>query len=524
MIYENKLLLKNKSTYKLTLSTFKYGINTETDENSLPYKYAKVTYNYIFKRGALQTGIGFDELYLPETTDENPEMRKMFVEGTFTQLNKLWLFPFYNTTYNVRDNMLVLSHDNKVKFANIISIDPGFFNIDITNQLAFTSEPNAVYYNINGNDVMLITSATDGMYVFHPTSIATLDSNAPKIISICRHYERVFAIEEGKRNKLLFSANLDPTNWTGENEAGYIEIIDDRGCLEKVVSFNDYVYIFKQYGISRLSAYGDQTEFNLSSVFVTSGKIYGNSVCVCGDRIMFLSRDGIYSFNGYSATKLSLNIESLFAENNDNCCCAYHNGKYYLGCRLKYDDGEVIGCEGYTGGYVNNSLIELDLKTGDISLTRGVDLKSLCSIEYETVNKLAVLFNNEHKKKLGEMNHSGKVFGTALKKVWASSYSNLGFPDKIKKIEKVTLLTKEDCVVKIKTDVEEKSFEVKGKDVTSVFYPNLKGEMFQFKIETIGSLADISAPEITFGISRWQFPQRKPRRQLKTKTFKILIT
>ncbi len=163
MIYENKLLLKNKSTYKLTLSTFKYGINTETDENSLPYKYAKVTYNYIFKRGALQTGIGFDELYLPETTDENPEMRKMFVEGTFTQLNKLWLFPFYNTTYNVRDNMLVLSHDNKVKFANIISIDPGFFNIDITNQLAFTSEPNAVYYNINGNDVMLITSATDGM-------------------------------------------------------------------------------------------------------------------------------------------------------------------------------------------------------------------------------------------------------------------------------------------------------------------------------------------------------------------------
>ena len=66
MFYQNSLLLKNKSTYKLSLSTFKNGINTEIEENSLPFKYAKVTYNYNFKRGALQTGHGFDDLYLPE--------------------------------------------------------------------------------------------------------------------------------------------------------------------------------------------------------------------------------------------------------------------------------------------------------------------------------------------------------------------------------------------------------------------------------------------------------------------------
>lgn len=503
MIYKNELLLKNKITKKLSLSTFKHGINTETDESSLPYNYAKVSYNYNFNRGELKTGTGFKILTLPQTNTANATMRELQILDEYTNLNKLWLFPYYDTTFNYRDHMLVLSFDNLVEYVKIIGINPVFSNIDLNGTLQFTSEPSAVYYNINGTDVMLVSSPTDGMFKFQPATSSELLASAPKIISICRHYERVFAIEEGKRNKLVFSANLDPTNWDMNlDNAGYIEIIDDRGCLQKVVSFNDYVYIFKEYGISRLSAYGDQSEFSLSSMFVTSGKIYGNSVCVCGDRIMFLARDGIYSFDGYSATKLSLNIESMFEDNNDKCCSAYHNGKYYLGCRLKYDDSEVVGCEAYDGGYINNSLIELDLKTGDISLTRGVDLKDMCSIEYETVNKLAVLFNNEHKQKLGEMDASGAIFGVPLKKIWTSPYTNLGYPNKIKKITKFTLVAKENCKVIIKTDLETKTFEVKGKNSTSVIYPNLKGEMFQFSLETDGSFASIACPEITIDISR----------------------
>lgn len=503
MIYKNELLLKNKTTKKLSLSTFKHGVNTETDESSLPYSYAKVAYNYKFNRGELKTGIGFKTLTLPQTNDSNSVMRELQIVEDFTKLNKLWLFPYYDTTFNYRDHMLVLSFDNLVEYVKIIGINPVFENIDLAGELVFTSEPSAVYYNIDGTDVMLVSSPTDGMFKFQPTTTSELLESAPKIISICRHYERVFAIEEGKRNKLVFSANLDPTNWDmGLDDAGYIEIIDDRGCLQKVVSFNDYVYIFKEYGISRLSAYGDQSEFSLSSMFVTSGKIYGNSVCVCGDRIMFLARDGIYSFDGYSATKLSLNIESMFEDNNDKCCSAYHNGKYYLGCRLKYDDSEIVGCESYSDGYINNSLIELDLKTGDISLTRGVDLKDMCSIEYETVNKLAVLFNNEHQKILGEMDQSGEIFGTPLKKVWTSPNTNLGYPDKVKKISKFTLVTKQDCKIIIKTDVESKTFDVKGKESTSVIYPNLRGEMFQFSIESCGNTASIACPEITIDVSK----------------------
>ena len=132
--------------------------------------------------------------------------------------------------------------------------------------------------------------------------------------------------------------------------------------LNRVVSFNDYVYVFRDFGVARVSAYGDQTNFSVSQLFISSAKIYGNSVCVCGDRIMFLSRDGIMSFDGYTTQKLNLGIESLLINvTNENCSSLYYNGKYYLALKLNFDDGEQIGCESYNEGYINNAIIEVDL-------------------------------------------------------------------------------------------------------------------------------------------------------------------
>lgn len=500
MIYENKLLLKKSGIYKLSLSSFRNGINTETDENSLPYKYAKLAYNFSFKRGALQTGLGFDILKFPRDYDGGVEREMKFLYPP-DQIKKIWLYPFYYNPDKRNVYILMLSYDSAVYYAQVVSINPYFDNIDY--DITFTSDPNALYYHLDGEDVMLVTSATDGLYVFHPTRSSYLNTTAPKMISMCRHYERIFAIEEGKRNKLLFSANLDPTNWNMEIDAGYIEIIDEQGALQRVLSFNDYVYIFKEYGIARLSAYGDQAEFSLSNLYVSSGKIYGNSVCACGDHIMFLARDGIYSFNGLSTNKLSVNIESLLQDiDNENCCSAYHKGKYYVGCRLDYNDGTQVGCESYVDGYVNNTLIEFDLKTGEINLTRGVDLRHLCSVEYGFLNKLVAAFNNEHKSKLGQLTTDGKIFGSVLKKVWMSPNTNLGQPNKKKKVKSFSLITEHDCKVILKTDKESKEFDIEGKDSTSTIYPNITGEMFQFIIESDIEDANISVPEIEIGVSK----------------------
>ena len=46
MFYKKPLLVKNTSNVKLKVSNFAGGVNTEIDENSLPLKYAKLSYNY----------------------------------------------------------------------------------------------------------------------------------------------------------------------------------------------------------------------------------------------------------------------------------------------------------------------------------------------------------------------------------------------------------------------------------------------------------------------------------------------
>ena len=423
--------------------------------------------------------------------------------GDYEKLNKLWLFPYYNTSANYRDHMLLLSYDDVVKYVKIIGINPIFYNIDLAETLTFTSEPNALYYNIDGEDVMLVSSATDGMFTFKPANSSQLLADAPKIISICRHYERVFAIEEGKRNKLVFSANLDPTNWDiSIDDAGYIEIIDDRGCLQKVVSFNDYVYIFKEYGISRLSAYGDQTEFNVSHLFISSVKLYGETVTVCGNKILLLAKDGIHSFDGYSTKKLNLGIDSLFEGVSNECANGlYYNNKYYLACRLNFNDGEKIGCENYEGGYKNNALIELDLSTNEISITRGVDIASMVVLEGENFSKVAVCFNGEHSKKIGELNKSGCVFGQALSKKWVSPKSNMGYPTKVKQIKECFIKTKGPCKIKICTDKQTKEFNVMPKEVSQRIKLGMTGEQIEvsFMSDYLGETL-ISCPQIVLDI------------------------
>ena len=500
MFYKKKLLVKNSDRIKVKISNFAGGVNTQVDENSLPIKCAKLSYNYKMNNGALKTSLGFEPLKFIKNIQSSEERTLQFYDE-ISAVNNVWFYPYYNNAGTQESFVLAVSADSGIYYAQIISSSKYIYNHD--SSISFTSIPNAIYYNLNGNDVMIVSSKTDGLYVMDVVTSHTIDSTAPKISSMCRHYERIFAVDSTDRNRLLFSANMDPTNWDFDiDNAGYINLNDERGALVKVLSFNDYVYIFKEHGISKLSAYGDQTEFAISNLFVSSGKIYGNSVCLCGDRIVFLCQDGVYSFNGYSTSKLSLNIENLFKNvNNDNCCAAYFNGKYYLGLNLNFGDNKQVGCESYAQGYINNALLEIDLKNGDINIVRGIDLKALCAVEFQYVNKLVAAFNGEHKAKLGQLTENGKYFGVDLPKEWISSYSNLGYPNKTKKVKKVNLISKEDCQLTLKTDKEEKTYSIPGSSKTTTVLTNAVGEMFQFKFSSSAE-AEISNAQLELTVSR----------------------
>lgn len=499
MFYPNLKLRKKATSAKVNFTDFQKCMDTSIDEALLPYKTAKMSYNFDVKKGALTNGYGFKELSLPKALIQGE--RKLIPPGE--PIKKMWIYKyFYDTHQAFEPELIFLTESGKLYFACIHDESP--FTLPISEEVIFTSVPNAVNYNLNSNDTLIFCSKEDGMWTYMLNGGVTKIENAPAIISMCLHYERLFAVVGGEQSRLAFSANLDPTDWAEDlSSGGFIEMQDERGRLTKVVSFNDYVYVFREYGVSRVSAYGDQTDFNVSHLFISSVKLYGETVTVCGNKILLLARDGVHSFDGYSTKKLQLGIDDLFKNvENDNACAVYYKNKFLLACKLNFNDGEKVGCENYEGGFTNNALLEIDLSTNEVSITRGVDIASMLVIDDKNVAKVAVCFNGEHACKLGEITNDGLLFDVPLKKCWLSPKSNLGYPTKIKQIKECFIKTKTPCKIKIFTDKEEKEFCVKGSEVSQRVKLNMFGEQIQvgFESEQVGETY-ISCPQITLEIS-----------------------
>lgn len=501
MFIKKHIPSKKTNTYKLEYTSFLSGMNTDLDENLMSSKKAKIYYNFDVKNGALKTGIGFEDLTLPKYDSPNSDQRTILLpQGV--GFNGVWHFKYYSQTDNKKDHFLVYyGDDNKLYWCKLISLFPQSFYVD-QEMSGYPTRPNALQYRLNGVDVMLFTGPTSDMCVWEPESEATIVQNAPKIVSMCLHYDRLFAIVEGERIRLRFSDDLDPTNWeTSTTEGGYIDLIDERGPMSRVVSFNDYVYVFRDFGISRIYAYGDQSDFSVSGVHTSSGKIYGGSVAVCGSQIIYLSKNGLYTFDGVSCQKLNLNIDSLFdGISNENCCSAYLDNKYYLACKLNFNDGQALGCESCQEGYTNNALIELDLESGNINIVRGVDIVSMTAVEEGFISKLICCFGGQYKNRIGQLNHLGTIFGTTLKKVWSSPKSDMGFANSKKIIKKISILTHSNMCIKISTEDKDYEYSLSAKNTPQTLIPNVGGKLVQISFLSNDSSCDISKPEVIVGV------------------------
>ncbi len=501
---EKKLLSGKNVTYKkLNYANFFNGINADFDQYILPVTYSNNTYNFSFVSGALTTGLGISDLKLPATyTLGDKTERVVNFEDKF-EFKASWLF---RKKYEQILGQEGLFYSNYLIFQ---TTSGDFYVYDICTNTEYvkqilninlSSVPVVLNYNLNGEDSVLICSE-EGMWVFNLTSsYATKIENAPQIKSMCLHYERLFAITHNDHNAVWFSDDLNPTNWNVSlNEAGFIKFNDERGMVNKIVSFNDYVYVFRDYGISKITAYAQQTEFSANQLFVSSGKIYGNSVCVCGDKILMLTQNGIYVFDGYSTTKLNLNINKLL-ENTQNpfVQSCYSNGKYYLACNLNFNDGKQIGCE--VGSYNNNVLLELDLNTNTLNILRGVDVRHLNAVADDKVNKVIAFYYSNGKYMLGEVGAFGALHSFVLPKCWTSPLGDLGYPEKQKIVKTIYLKSNVPVKITIRTERVNKTFNAVPKNNLIKLNTLVKGNLVAIDFETSQKECTISSPTVVVGL------------------------
>lgn len=499
LFYSKKVKLQSGSTVKLSYSNFS-NINSVTDENILPLKYAKSAFNYKISNGALKTGYGMRDLYLPVDNVHADFKRYLKLQSEVGYPYKLWKFNYFNNETKLKESKLVLL--TSMGYLYIIdeySLDEYFHRIpDVT----LNTKSVAVNYNLNGEDVLII-SAPDGTmgYVKGNREYVAVekDENQPDICDMIIHYERLFAISNKEPRRLYFSDDLDPTNWdVNLNDAGFIDFTDGLGDLKRVFSFNDYLYILREFGISKVSAFGDQEQFYVNHCYSSNTKIFEKTACLCGNNLIFLARDGLYSFNGVSATKIKLNIENMFDVEKEYSVASFHKGKYFLACNLKYNDEIKVGCE--TSSYLNNSLIAFDIQTGEISITRGVDIKHMLSLEDEKISELVCLFNIVNNEKMGMLSSDGLVFGESLLKQWISPLTDLGFGDKRKLIKEIYLRTKYDCYVYVVTETATKKIKVYGKKGITRIPVNVVGNVVAINFESTVAEADISNPQIIINL------------------------
>ena len=442
-------------------------MDVKHDQSVLKFNTAARCYNFDFSSGALRAGYG---------TEINPVVPE--------EAQRYWIYRYYSD----KTEGYVDQYVYQDKYGRLKLFD------GITKEILFISgrafaPMQALNYRLNGKDVLLLSCEEQKLMSWNGSRLNEYE-DSPLISSMALHYERLFVTSPTEPTKVFFSDDLDPTNWaiSGE-EGGFIELLDERGELVSVQSFGNYLYIFREHGISRVTAFGDQSEFSVVNLFVTAGRIFPTSISKCGSGIMFLASDGLYMFDGYDCTRVFTNLDGLIVP-DDNCAAVFFNGKYYLSCAMNFCDGRTVGCE--AGEHNVNGLLICDVATGEYSVTRGVDISFMNACTFLGEDFLMCCDGG-----VGcVITRCGGRRGVPLDRLWQSPETDFSAPDLTKSVRELYIKTQTPCVVTLRSDRKTKRIEVKSGDRR--VRVNFNAKRLSLAVETDGADCDIKAPTLIY--------------------------
>jgi hypothetical protein len=262
-------------------------------------------------------------------------------------------------------------------------------------------------------------------------------------------------------------------------------MLDERGHLNRVISFLNYVYVFRDYGISRITAYADQSEFSATNLFVSSGRIYEGTVTDCGGGIMFLASDGVYKFDGLSTHK-ALPWLCPIIKDSPQASGAYFDGKYYLALNLECACAQECGAG-------SNSILVYDLKSGEYSILQDFPALKLRALD----DALYVISADG---RLGKIKKCGSSFGVPTQKIFDSGLYDYGTPA-LKYFRSITFESNAELVLTLYTEQKEKLVKVTPRKGVCTVRIGLRGRKFGFRIRCFKAGVRVARPYIKYGVS-----------------------
>ena len=461
------------------------GIRTTTDESVLDWDYTPEMYNYRIQNGVLTGKLGLDaakgfDAVLHGARHTYPALPSgVKVKGIFHYRRR------HQGNYD--DRLVIQTSEGALYYTAV-------FENDTWHEVAgytLSGDAAAVSYNYGGKDVLLMCSPSSTFAVLDDGTVKTVTS-APRFSSVTVHNERIYGTLNGVSNKLWFSDDFDPENWSvSGDEAGYISFSDECGDALAAVSFLGYLYIFREHGIYRLTAYGDQSEFSLKKLFTATGRIYKNTIALCGDRIMFLTDEGVFTFDGYTASPAVRDLPDIAFPTQ--CSAAYHDGAYWLACSL-------TGCDLVPIPYTNNVLVRYGIRDGDMSMLAAADILALCSVRSHTAADIVLSVKTGGEYKLASIGEYGTAFGTAFPKVYRTPFSDLSSPA-IKTVRDVTLTTRYALKLTVFADDDSREFELPGSSAPQTVFVGMSGRKIGLQLRSESGVCYVTQPVVRLDIT-----------------------
>ena len=183
---------------------------------------------------------------------------------------------------------------------------------------------------------------------------------------------------------------------------------------------------------------------------------------------------------------------------DNKAVATYHNGKYYLACKMKFPDEEKIGCESVD--YTNNAILEIDLDNGSFSITRGIDVVYLYGSKDYKFSELFCCYRSGDRVTMGFINQSGSVNGVPTKKSWKSPATDFGYPYKDKILKEIYFNANQPTDIIIDTEKTTKKYKAYPVNGLVHLNINLVGKEFAIHFEIDTDTVYVSNPKVILGV------------------------
>lgn len=215
------------------------------------------------------------------------------------------------------------------------------------------------------NNAKMAFASEKGVFLYDEQSGMVQVNNTPVSTAVCFFNERLFCVEQPFT--LIYSAPTEPSNFECTVDGGgRIALPTEKGKIVALCAFKEYLYVFYEYGISRLQGAGSGKDFCVESLPYSGGRIFGGSVGACENKIFFLTENGLFAFDGTNIQRACANLGFDIKTGDQVCAHATADGKYYLRYQGGDDKEKGLVVDGATGqGYHSFAMTGLSACKGE---------------------------------------------------------------------------------------------------------------------------------------------------------------